>query len=312
VSVVVITRRPDPTADLVILRLAAQGVPVARFDLGDFPQALTIAGRLARGTSRWTGRIVTEHRTIELADVDAVWYRKPTRFSFHPAMSATERAWAEREAKAGLGGLLAALSVKWVNHPYLISAAERKPVNLSLAAACGLTVPETLLTSDAEEAQAFCAEHPHGVVYKSLRGGPRTENGQVVALYTTPVTAAEITQDVSHTMHLFQERIHPKAFEVRLTVVGETMFGLRIDARTEAGRTDWRADHDELDYRVTEIPADVRQGVTALLKHLGLVYAALDLIVDDQGRWVFAGDVKGERPMGVGPPVARGGRRRPG
>ena len=42
-------------------------------------------------------------------------------------------------------------------------------------------------------------------------------------------------------MHLFQERIHPKAFEVRLTVVGENMFPLRIDARTEAGRADWRA-----------------------------------------------------------------------
>ena len=112
-----------------------------------------------------------------------------------------------------------------------------------------------------------------------------------MALYTTPVTADEITEDVGHTMHLFQERIHPKAFEVRLTVVGEKMFGLRINARTEAGRTDWRADHDELVYCVTEVPADVRQGVTALLKQLGLVYAALDLIVDDQGRWVFAGDV---------------------
>lgn len=290
-SVVVITRRQDPTADLVILRLAARGVPVARFDLGDFPQALTVAGRLAPGTSRWTGTIVTEHRRIELAHVDAVWYRKPTRFAFHPAMSTTERAWAEREAKAGFGGLLAALPVKWVNHPYLISAAERKPVNLSLATGCGLTVVDTLLTSDAEEAGKFCAEHPGGVVYKSLRGGPRTENGHVVALYTTPVTAAEITKDVAHTMHLFQERIHPKAFEVRLTVVGENMFPLRIDARTEAGRTDWRADHDELDYSITDIPADVRQGVTAMMKHLGLVYAALDFIIDDRGRWVFAGDV---------------------
>jgi ATP-grasp ribosomal peptide maturase len=291
VSVLVITRRHDPTADLVILRLAARGVPVARFDVGDFPQSLTVAGRLAPGTSRWTGTIVTEHRTIELADVDAVWYRKPTRFVFDPAMTATERAWAEREAKAGLGGLLAALPAKWVNHPHLISAAERKPVNLSLAGTCGLTIADTLLTSDAAEAEAFCADHPGGVVYKSLRGGPRTENGQLVALYTTSVTAAEITKDVAHTMHLFQERIHPKAFEVRLTVVGENMFGLRIDARTEAGRADWRADHDELDYSITEIPADVRQGVTVMMKHLGLVYAAIDFIVDEQGRWVFAGDV---------------------
>ena len=290
-SVLVITRRQDPTVDLVILRLAARGVPVDRFDLGDFPQALAVAGRFASGTGRWTGTIVTEHRTIELADVDAVWYRKPTRFVFNPAMTATERVWAGREAKAGFGGLLAALPAKWVNHPHLISAAERKPVNLSLAARCGLIVADTLLTSDAAEAKAFCADHPDGVVYKSLRGGPRTENGQVVALYTTAVTAAEITEDVAHTMHLFQERIHPKDFEVRLTVVGETMFPLRIDARTEAGRTDWRADHDELDYSITEVPADVRHGVTAMMKRLGLVYAAIDFIVDDRGRWVFAGDV---------------------
>jgi glutathione synthase/RimK-type ligase-like ATP-grasp enzyme len=96
--------------------------------------------------------------------VDAVWYRKPTRFAFDLAMTATERVWAEREAKAGFGGLLAALPAKWVNHPHLTSAAERKPVNLSLAAACGLTVADTLLTSDAEEAEAFCADHPGGVV----------------------------------------------------------------------------------------------------------------------------------------------------
>jgi hypothetical protein len=72
-------------------------------------------------------------------------------------------------------------------------------------------------------------------------------------------------------MHLFQERIHPKAFEVRLTVVSENTFPLRIDARTEAGRADWRTDHDELAYSITEVPADVRQDVRAMMKHLGLV-----------------------------------------
>jgi glutathione synthase/RimK-type ligase-like ATP-grasp enzyme len=124
-----------------------------------------------------------------------------------------------------------------------------------------------------------------------------------VVLYTTLVTAAEITKDVAHTMHLFQERIHPKAFEVRLTVVGENMFPLRIDARTEAGRTDWRADHDELDYSITDVPAYVRQGVRAMMRHLGLIYAAIDFIVDDQEQWVFAGDVNPNGQWAWGHPL---------
>ncbi len=290
-SVLVITRQYDPTADEVILRLAARSVSVARFDLAEFPQNLAVTGRLVQGAGRWSGTITTQHRTIDLDEVDAIWYRKPTRFDFDPAMTATERAWAAAEAKAGVGGLLAAHPAKWVNHPHLISAADRKPVNLPLAASCGLAVADTLITSDPEAARAFCSDHPGEVVYKSLRGGPRTEAGQAVALYTTEVTADDITDDVAHTAHLFQERIHPKAFEVRLTVVGESIFALRIDARTKAGRVDWRADHDELDYSIIEVPALVRRGVVAMMKHLGLVYAAIDFIADEQGRWIFAGDL---------------------
>ena len=289
-SVVVITRQHDPTADLVILRLTERGVPVTRFDLGEFPRHLTASGRLGHD-GHWTGEISTKHRTIDLADVNAVWYRKPTRFEFDPAMTTTEHTWADKEAKAGFGGLLAALPVKWVNHPFRISAAERKPVNMSLAARHGLAVADSLLTSDPEAAKAFCADHPSGVVYKSLRGGPRTEGGQAVALYTTAVTAEEITGDVAHTAHLFQERIHPKAFEVRLTVVGERMFPLRIDARTEAGKADWRADHDELDYSIIEVPQHVRHSVTMMMRELGLVFSAVDFIVDQQDQWIFAGDL---------------------
>jgi hypothetical protein len=45
-------------------------------------------------------------------------------------------------------------------------------------------------------------------------GALRSIKLRVLALYTTTVTAAEITKDVVNTMHLFQERIYPKAFEV--------------------------------------------------------------------------------------------------
>lgn len=290
-SVVVITRQYDPTADEVILRLTERGVKVDRFDLAEFPENLAAVGRLSRGAVRWKGTLTTPARTIELSEVRAVWYRKPTRFGFHPGMTTTEHAWSTNEAKAGFGGLLASLPVKWINHPHVNTAADRKPVNLALAASCGLTVADTLITSDPDEAREFCRSQPTGAIYKSLRGGPRSEGGKVVSLFTAQVTADDITNGVSRTAHLFQERIYPKAYEVRLTVVGDALFALRIDARTDAGKADWRSDHDELDYSVTDIPAQVRDGVAAMMKRFGLYYAAFDFIADENENWIFAGDL---------------------
>lgn len=198
--------------------------------------------------------------------------------------------WAEREAKAGFGGLLAALPAKWVNHPHRIAACDQRPVQLAAAATCGLSVPDTVVTNDPDEARAFCADHPGGVIYKSLRGGPRTEDGHLVALYTTVVTEGDITDDVRHTAHLLHAAV-PKAHEIRLTCVGERFFPLRIDARTPAGWIDWRADHDELDYAVTELPDQVATGIRAVMRHFGLVYAAIDLIVTPDGDIVFTGDL---------------------
>jgi len=142
-------------------------------------------------------------------------------------------------------------------------------------------VADTLITNEPAEARAFCADH-HEVVYKALRGGPLTEAGVPVALYTGPVDADEITDQVAHTAHLFQVAV-PKAYEVRLTIVGARQFGLRIDATNPAGRLDWRAGHDQLRYSVVEIPARVSKGVSEMMRHFELTYAAADFIVTPAG-----------------------------
>lgn len=136
-------------------------------------------------------------------EIEAVWYRKPTDFGFPSAQTEVERVWSAREAKAGFGGLLlAGLRCRWINHPHH-NAAATKPDQLLTAARCGLRTPDTLLTNSAEAARQFCDQHPAGVVYKSLCGAPFSEAGQVVALFTTPVTAAQITDQVRWTMHQF-------------------------------------------------------------------------------------------------------------
>jgi len=106
VTVMVITRDYDPTADFVVARLARRNARIFRFDLADFPERLALSGRYSASDSRWRGRLSTGHRLLDLDEITSIWYRKPTRFQLPEAMTSTESRWATAEAKHGLGGIL--------------------------------------------------------------------------------------------------------------------------------------------------------------------------------------------------------------
>ncbi|MGH3770632.1 MAG: MvdC/MvdD family ATP grasp protein [Pseudonocardiaceae bacterium] len=114
-TVLILARDINPSADLVVAALGERGVPVFRTDLAAFPQALTVDARLGR--HGWDGVLATEHREVRLSEIRSVWYRNPTGFALAEGMSVMERKHAATEARAGLSGVLSSLEVLWVNHP---------------------------------------------------------------------------------------------------------------------------------------------------------------------------------------------------
>ncbi|ASO18690.1 ATP-grasp ribosomal peptide maturase [Actinoalloteichus hoggarensis] len=284
-SVLVITRVGDITADLVIRELDQRGVPVHRFDLADLRAgSLRVTAELASTGEPWSGGLQDEHRDTDLSSVKAAWWRKPSGYG---SRDGTEQAWMTAEAEFGLGGLLATLpDVVWVNHPHRNRPADHKPHQLRLAAAAGLVVPATLITNDPAAARAFVARQTGGTVYKPLRGGPRTPEGERLLLHTDLVTTAQIDEGVRTTTHLFQERVRC-AYSVRVTFIGGRVFAVRIDTPDDSDVLDWRADHDRLTYEPIEMPADAAAGLAALNRELGLVYSASDWIVTPEGTWTF-------------------------
>jgi ATP-grasp ribosomal peptide maturase len=281
-TVLVLTERLDPTADLVVTALAERGVPVYRVDTAEFPTTLTLTARLS-GAEGWSTQLRSALRSVELDDVCGAYYRRPTAFTF-PAMTETDRRWAELEARIGLGGLLATVP-NWLNHPSRIGYAEYKPVQLAAAGTAGLSVPRTMITNDPAAAARF-AEETGPVVYKPF-SSPTERDGQRMFVYTSPVKAADLADEaIRHTAHLFQEHLE-KAYEVRLTVVDDRFFGARLDARSTASQIDWRSDYDAIEYAVVEVPDPVRRGVWEMLRGLGLRFAAADFVVTPAGDWYF-------------------------
>ncbi|MCL6737428.1 MvdC/MvdD family ATP grasp protein [Streptomyces neyagawaensis] len=101
-TVLVVTALEDVTADRVIAALNEREVPVARVDPAGIGAGLAFGARIGAGAPAWTGRLVTGSREVELGEVAAVYYRRPTpyaaRFQHLPAQ---QRDFAAAEARHG-------------------------------------------------------------------------------------------------------------------------------------------------------------------------------------------------------------------
>ncbi len=284
-TVLVVAQAHDTTADLVVDALLVRGTDVARIDTADFPGMLSLSARPERVES--PGWLCSRGTRIDLASVCSVYRRQPAQFTFPTGMSIPEQRFAAVESTYGLGGVLSAQPWRWIDHPAMVADASYKPRQLRVAAQCGLTVPRSLVTNVGAEVREFATEIRDGLVYKSLSPGVITEQDEMRIIYTSRLTADDLDdRAIGLSCHLFQEWI-PKAFDVRLTVVGEECFAVAIHADSPDTEIDWRTRYDELRYEVRETPDAVRSGVVTYLRAFGLVFGAFDFSVTPDGRWWF-------------------------
>ncbi|MFB7908814.1 ATP-grasp ribosomal peptide maturase [Kitasatospora sp. NPDC056076] len=276
--VLVVTVKDDPTADLVIVELHDRGVPVVRLDSGDFPHALSVAATIT--SAGVEGSITTPSRTADLSAVRSLYYRRPSGFTF--PLDGQDARFAVAQARYGLGGVLASLpGCLYVNHPHRIGDAEFKPSGLAAAAAADFRVPPTLVTSEPDAAREFIRRHG-AVIHKPLSAPLYRVGGVSCTVEVAEVAADEIDGSVAGTAHLFQQRIDKQA-DVRVTVIGDQVFPVRIDCDL----LDWRTDYSRLTYSVVALPSGIGEALHAYLARFGLVFGAFDFAVDRQGRWWF-------------------------
>lgn len=123
-----------------------------------------------------------------------MYYRRPSRFTFSTDMSPTDRAFAEEEARIGVGGVLAALNALWVSHPHDVARAEWKPLQIQTASAAGLAVPRTLISNTYSAARDFIRSASGPVVCKSMSSIVFAEKDGYKIPYTTVVDPDSITE----------------------------------------------------------------------------------------------------------------------
>jgi glutathione synthase/RimK-type ligase-like ATP-grasp enzyme len=164
------------------------------------------------------------------------------------------------------GGLPAAVPV--VNRPAAGRSNNSKPYQGVLLAAAGLSVPDTLVTSDPDAAREFLTRHRR-VVYKSISG---------VRSVVSAVDHAEELDRIGHGPVQLQEWID--GLDVRVHVVGREWFATAV----ESDVTDYRFG-GEVVMAQLEIPEQLGKLLVQVTAGMGLLVAGVDLRRTPDGGW---------------------------
>jgi glutathione synthase/RimK-type ligase-like ATP-grasp enzyme len=284
----IITNKKDYTADFLILALKTYGVDFFRLNTEDFPEVVELV--LYLNKSGFDGFFRLPHRTIHLAEIRSVWYRRPLASKVSSAVvDSAAREFCVTESRETLEGLWRAMPCLWVSHPDSIHAAEHKLFQLKVAVDVGFTIPETLVTNSPNEAQSYC-HCDNLLVYKPLRRGRITRGEDVSYIYTNVVEQkhASRIENVRFAPSLFQLYID-KAVEIRATVVSEQVFAVELHSQEiSEARHDWRrVEMERLPHEPHQLPHDVESKCIQLVRTLGLRFGAIDLILTPEGEYVF-------------------------
>lgn len=236
-------------------------------------------------------RLHTDGHELDGDDVTAVLYRHLHLREAPLILDSKARELAESELRATLEGSLLAIDAYWLNHPHANRLARNKPLQLALASREGLAVPETRITDDPQEIRALHRRWEGEMVAKLVGGqvvAPSVDEQYVV--HTTLIEKDDLASDVAlgACPAIYQRRVE-KAFDLRVTVVGERLFACRIDSQdSEQGVVDWRrAGPGALPIRQCELDGDTAGKCLALMRRMGIDLAGLDLIVTPGGETVF-------------------------
>ncbi|GAA0585796.1 ATP-grasp ribosomal peptide maturase [Kribbella sandramycini] len=279
--VLVLTCVDDPTSDVVIHELNNRGVPVVRCDPADVLACRLDVAACFGGDAR-AGYLQTESRRLDLSAVRSVYYRRPSSYAAPRGMSVQDGRFSREQAKHGMGGILANIRGRWVNHIWRAIEAEFKPTQLAVAGEVGFAVPKTLITNNLDAARDFAKDQGQ-IIYKPLQNSELTRaDGNALMVWTDLVSPGELDESVSLTMHLFQECVD-KVADVRTTVIGDQIFSVRIDSPY----LDWRQDYDQVTYAAVDTPPQITDACRRYLARFGLLFGAFDFGIGQDGSWVW-------------------------
>jgi hypothetical protein len=289
--ILIFTNKQDTHTDEVIRKLHERNVEVFRLNSEDILSKYKINLQIDRN-GLWSGEITDEiGRVLNLANLKVAWLRKPdfNFFSDKNAGSGQEEFIAS-EVKALINTLYSIPTIKWINDPFVANRSKVKFQQLLSANHYGIRIPKTIITTQPEKAKEFFISCGEEALVKTIYTGNTTIDG-----INQGIPSRKISKDDFYKFHesislsptQLQEYVE-KAFELRITVIGEKVFSVKIDSQVnEETKIDWRLHTKMNPHSIFELPSKIEKFCVDFLKEQGLVYGAMDFIVTPKDEYYF-------------------------
>ncbi len=286
-TILIVGQLPDPHIDAVVQKLECLGAAPVLFNR-ICPEESHLTYWLDDGLA--CGEILTSRGRVRLDQLDAVWWRvKPfSLIEYGAEPMPIIQGFIEREWRSTLGSLSAFTpQAFWINPRAADLLARDKPVQLQAAQQAGFAVPPTCISNDPQAVAGFVGAGPEQYIYKPVTWYADLPDRFIFTSLLDLDQVEHGAEEIRAAPGIFQRRI-AKAYEVRATLVGESVFAVRIDSQVLMGaELDWRRKQNHLHYIPHTLPDEICQRLLLVQRSLGLIYGAYDLIVTPENEYIF-------------------------
>lgn len=290
--ILIISSMFDADAQMVQWGLRQLGCSVCILDWSKYPAKQS--STLTISTTAGPKLDFLDDEVAALAPFDVIWYRRPGAPTPDAPAGTQDFNIIHTEAMLylrNIGTTLGHAHTFWVNPIASAQQAEQKVLQLMTARQVGFTIPETLISNSPARVRAFFDTHEGNIIYKAFAPGKwRNEDGSATILRTAALSKAHLANDLSISAcpGIYQANIQ-KAYELRITVIGDTILTGKIDSQTNGASVDWRYDGRLKDIPLSafSLSAEIATKCHALVRALNLVFGCIDLIVGEDGRATF-------------------------
>lgn len=227
-----------------------------------------------------------ERKLISDQSPDSVYWRIKPVISSELPYGQTDKAeiYCAKQWMSALEGIVSLYRDQsfWLNNLRAIRESNNKIAQLKAASDLGFTLPKTIITNDVSKILEFF-NSGESIIFKLLAPF-MTEKENVFTNEVSLEWLEKRSPSIAMAPTIFQEKIE-KNYEVRVTVIGNDAYALRIDM---PDKVDWRVEQSEdMFLNIINVPEAIKKKLVAFQNKFGLVYGAYDFIVDVDGEYIF-------------------------
>jgi len=277
-TILILSNKWDISVDYVIKILNEKKLPYLRLNTEDL-----IKKECTFTIPKLSYKISNQGNTYDLRDITSILLRRPGKpFEFlrkENQPSESIKNFATDQWHSFLTCLQSLEDILWINNPQKNTFAESKMNQLILAEKIGLKIPDTCITTSKTELNDFWNRHDGKIIAKALYAPLIKENTDEFFIFSNKLQdISDISdEELSLAPTIFQEELTKKT-DYRLTIVGNDSFCVKITFPKESNNLDWRTVKEEISYEVADLPSDVIKKCHKLVRDLGLVFGAIDIV----------------------------------